>query len=305
MSLSGAKFGGTCALAAIAVIAALAPSAHAAPVYALANGSGTLVRFDTAMPGSVTSIGALSGATTSLDGLDFRPADGLLYGYSAATAGVYRVDRNTGVTTLVSTSSAPVGRSAVGIDFNPAADRLRVVTADGENRRINIATGMTFSDGTLAYAASDINANAKPRVVEAAYTNNDNNPATLTTLFYIDNQLDILVRTSAPNAGVLNFVGALGVDADDFLGFDIFTDTAGLNQAFASLRVGGLQGLYSINLGTGAATLLGAIGMDSLHGLAIATVPEPGSLALVAAAGLAVLTLRRRRAVVARPDGAL
>jgi len=79
----------------------------------------------------------------------------------------------------------------------------------------------------------------------------------------------------------------------------------GLNQAFTSLRVGSAQGLYSINLGTGAATLLGAIGMDSLRGLAIATVPEPGSLALVAVAGLAFMTQRRRRGAVARLEAIL
>ena len=284
-------------------LAALASAVQAAPVYALASNNGTLVRFDTATPGTVTSVGALSGATTALDGLDFRPADGMLYGYNAATSGIYRVDPNTGMTTLVSTSSAPVSTSALGIDFNPVADRLRVVTANDENRRINVANGAAQSDGMLAYAAGDANAGVNPNVVEAAYTNNDNNPATGTTLFYIDDVLDILVSTANPNAGVLNTVGALGVNTDQFLGFDIFTDLGGLNQAFASLQVGGVQGLYSINLGTGAATLLGVIGMNRLHGLAVAPalvpVPEPGSLALVAVAGLAVMALRRRRGAMA------
>ena len=170
-------------------------------------------------------------------------------------------------------------------------------TASDENRRINIANGVALSDGTLAYAAGDANAGVNPNVVEAADTNNDNNPATA------------LVSTANPNAGVLNTVGALGVDTDQFLGFDIFTDLGGLNEAFASLRVGGVQGLYSINLGTGAATLLGAIGMNRLHGLAVAPalvpVPEPGSLALVAVAGLAVMTLRRRRGAMAQPNDLL
>ena len=290
-------------------LAALASAVQAAPVYALAGNNGTLVRFDTATPGTVTSVGALSGATTALDGLDFRPADGMLYGYNAATSGIYRVDPNTGVTTLFSTSSAPVSTSALGIDFNPVADRLRVVTANDENRRINVANGVALSDGTLAYAAGDANTGVNPNVVEAAYTNNDNNPATGTTLFYIDDVLNILVSTANPNAGLLNTVGALGVDTDQFLGFDIFTDLGGLNQAFASLQVGGVQGLYSINLGTGAATLLGAIGMNRLHGLAVAPalvpVPEPGSLALVAVAGLAVMTLRRRRGAMAQPNDLL
>ena len=275
----------------------LATAAQSAAVYALSSNSTTLVRFDTATPGVVTTVGALSGATTSLDGIDFRPADGALYGYNAATSGIYRVDTATGMTTLVSTSTTAVGRSAVGIDFNPAADRLRVVSAADNNLRINVATGATIVDGTLAYAAGDANFGVNPHITEAAYTNNDRNPATGTELYYIDDFLDALVETSAPNGGVLNTVGSLGFDVDEFLGFDIFTSASGINMAFASLRVAGAQGLYSVNLDTGAATFIGGIGRDQLHSLAVATVPEPGSMALTAAAGLALLGLRRRKAL--------
>ena len=272
-------------------------AAQSAAVYALGSNSTTLIRFDTAAPGVVTTVGAIGGATTSLDGIDFRPADGALYGYNAATAGIYRVDTATGMTTLNSTSTTAVGRTAVGIDFNPAADRMRVVSAADDNLRINVATGATTVDGTLTYAAGDVSAGVNPHITEAAYTNNDNNPATATTLYCIDDFLDALVLTSAPNLGVLNTVGALGFDVDEFLGFDIFTSASGINMAFASLRVAGVQGLYGVNLATGAASLIGAIGLDRLHGLAVATVPEPGSMALTAAAGLAVLGLRRRKAL--------
>lgn len=285
---------------ALLALSLLAGAAQATPVFALSNGSSTLVRFDTATPGTVTMIGALSGAATTLSGIDFRPADGALYGYSAANGGIYRVDTNTGFTTLVSTSS-PTASGAAGIDFNPAADRLRVVSSGDSNLRINVATGATLVDGTLAYAPTDVNAGANPNVVEAAYTNNDNNPATATTLFYIDNTLDVLVRTANPNGGVLDTVGALGVDADEFIGFDIFTDAAGVNSAFASLRVAGAQGLYAIDLATGAATLIGALGMDQLSGLAVATVAEPGTLALSGIAVLALLSLGRRAPRSERP----
>jgi hypothetical protein len=268
-------------------------------VYALGSDNSTLVRFDTATPGNVTTVGAISGATRTLDGIDFRAADGGLYGYSAASAGVYRVDPATGNTTLVSTTAPAVGNTAVGIDFNPAADRLRVVTAADNNLRINVATGATLVDGALTYAAADAHAGTNPNITEAAYTNNDTLPATGTTLYYIDNLLDVLVTTSSPNAGLLNTVGALGLDVDEFLGFDILTDGSGVNTAFASFRVGGAQGLYSIDLGTGAATLIGAIGLDRLHGLAVSSVPEPGTLLLGSAAGLVAFGLRRRKTVAA------
>ncbi len=273
---------------------ALATSAQAATVFALAADGSTLLRFDSATPAASVTVGAVSGATTRLDGLDFRPADGLLYGYESGASGIYRVDTLTGATTLVSTSSAPVGSTLLGIDFNPVPDRLRVTSDVGDNRRINIATGAAISDGALAYAAGDVNAGAAPHIADVAYTNSDKLAATGTQLYYIDWSLNTLVTTSNPNAGVLNTVGLLGVDTDENVGFDIVTDAAGINTAFATLNVGGLQGFYGIDLSTGAATLIGATGTGPLNGLAVAPVPEPGSLALVMAAG-AALTLQARR----------
>lgn len=99
-------------LIAAMALAVLASGAHSALVYSLAGNGTSLVRFDSAAPGTVTTLGAISGAIGRLDGLDFRPADGLLYGYEANGSGIYRVDLATGVTTLVSTSSAPVGNAA-------------------------------------------------------------------------------------------------------------------------------------------------------------------------------------------------
>lgn len=282
-------------------LATMVSAVQAAPIYSLASNGGSLIRFDSATPGTVTTLGAISGAIARLDGLDFRPADGLLYGYEANGSGIYRVDINTGATTLVSTSSAPVGNGRLGIDFNPVVDRLRVVNSADDNRRINVASGAAITDGGLAYAVGDVNAGSNPQILDAAYTNADVDATTGTQLFYVDTGLDVLVTTSAPNAGTLTTVGDLGVNANGFLGFDIATDALGTNTAYASLRVGGVDGLYTINLATGSATFVGAIAANQLFGLAAApaaqavAIAEPGSLALVAAAGLAMLGLRRRR----------
>lgn len=285
-------------------MAVLASATQAALIYSLAGNGRSIVRFDSAAPGAVTMVGAVSGAIGRLDGLDFRPADGLLYGYEANGSGIYRVDVLTGATTLVSTSSAPVGNAGLGIDFNPVADRLRIVNPGDENRRINVATGAAIADGALAFAAGDVNAGTNPQVHDAAYTNADNNAATATQLYYIDAGLDALLTTSNPNAGILNTVGALGLNTSNFLGFDIFTDLNGVNTAYASLRVGGVDGLYGINLLTGGATLIGSLGADQMFGLAVAPasvflVGEPGALALLAAGGLAAFAVRRRK-----PDAA-
>jgi hypothetical protein len=125
--------------------------------------------------------------------------------------------------------------------------------------------GIAAVDGTLAYTSTDRNANANPNIVASAYTNNFPGPPS-TTLYNIDSNLDVLVTQNPPNAGVLNTVGALGVDVGAVAGFDIM----GANTAYASLQVGGgPSGLYMINLTSGAATLVGPIGIaEPVRGLA-------------------------------------
>ncbi len=287
------------ALVATALAVAILPSdSRAALAYTIDNAQ-TLLRFDTATPGSLTTVGNFSGATSFLDGIDFRPSNGLLYGYSFINNSVVIVDPNTALTTFVSTLGTASNTFDLGVDFNPAADRLRLVNANDQNLRINVATGATTVDGLLAYAVGDANFGISPTINDAAYTNNDTNPATGTQLFYVDYGTDTLVSTSNPNGGVLNTVGSLGVNATAFLGFDIFTNPfTGSNTAFAILDVAAVTGLYNIDLTTGAATLVGGvgIGLNTPAGLAISTaVPEPGSaLAGAIALGLCVSGRRRR-----------
>src|SRR5207249_3516420 len=60
---------------------------------------------------------------------------------------------------------------------------------------------------------------------------------------------------ASPNGGVLTVVGSMGVNVSaNEVGFDI---AQGTGTAFAALDVGGVSGLYTVNLATGAATLVG------------------------------------------------
>ena len=108
----------------------------------------------------------------------------------------------------------------------------------------------------------------------AAYTNPDNDPATGTALYVIDADLNALTLQAPPNNGVLNTVGALGVNTTQLAGFDIATT----NQAYAALKlVGGdrVKGcgnsaLVQIDLNTGATTVVGVIGTPNpIVGLAV------------------------------------
>jgi hypothetical protein len=109
---------------------------------------------------------------------------------------------------------------------------------------------------------------AIPAGVGAAYVNNFAG-ATSTTLFVIDTNLDVLVRQDPPNNGVLNTIGSLGIDAGTVLGFDI-RSVGGNERALAAIEVGGVSGLYNINLTTGQASIVGQIGDGrGIKGLAL------------------------------------
>jgi hypothetical protein len=306
------KFG---VLAAVAIAAAFfTPCAKGAVIYVLDNTSLAdlrLVSFNSATPGTIISNIPFTGLAQneSIIGIDFRPSNGQLYGYSndgGVNGRVIQINTATGAVTSAGagTSLAPNGNRR-GFDFDPVADAIRTVTNADENRRYNPNDGtLIATDTVLAYAPADANFGVDPLVAHVAYTNSAVG-AIVTTLYGIDSNLDILVRiggvngSPSPNGGLLTTIGALGVNVDSFGGFDI--DGATGIGYFAS-RVGGVSNLYTINLNTGAATLVGAIGtgVPLFNGLSVQPaapaggVPEPSTFALTLGAA-AILYFKRRR----------
>lgn len=286
---------------------AAAPSASAATIRAFGlTDSNTLVSFDLDDPMSTQQID-VSGVDGTLLGIDFRPANGLLYTISDSND-IYTIDPATGVATLQSTLDPLefMGGQMSGFDFNPAADRLRLEGTNDQNFRINVDTGAIADtdpdapgvqpDGTIAYAADDANAGVDPNVTAVGYTNSfPGAPAGRSTVLYgIDFELDTLVLQNPPNDGTLNTIGSLGVDFDEVGGFDIFSPMADDNTAFATSN----GTLYAVDLGTGAATAQGSIGDGDtrLVGLATTAVPEPGTVSALVGLGLAAIAARRRGA---------
>lgn len=271
----------------------------------------TLISFSPEAPNRVRTVG-ITGLDGTLIGIDVRSADGMLYGITD-THKIYTIDGTTGVASLKSSLDLPFeGGVMSGVDFNPAADRLRLVGSNDQNFRLNVDTGMVADfdpntaglqpDGTLAYGAMDVNAGADPAITAAAYTNAFPGPGSpmgvtpptrTTQLFGIDSALDTLVLQNPPNDGGLQTIGALGVDFGPTGGFDIFSPSADNNMAFAAS--GNL--LYRIDLSTGAATSLGTIGTGEVNviGLAATAVPEPGMThALLMSLGLVGLVGYRK-----------
>ncbi len=215
---------------------------------------GVLLAFRADRPAEVRRVEP-RGVSGRLVGIDRRPADGKLYGIST-TNDLYRLDPASGAASQVSSLTVPFdGDARSGVDFNPQADRLRLVSRDGQNLRVNVALGATAVDGPLHYRDGDPGASTRPHVTASAYTHNVPD-APDTKLFDIDPDRDVLLLQDPPNDGVLSTVGPLGVDFGPTGGFDIVTDGAGADQGFAASGAT----LYAIDLSTGAARTLGTIG---------------------------------------------
>ncbi len=251
----------------------------------------TLVSFDTGSPVAIQSGLAISGLQNNeqIRGIDFRPANGVLYALGSFN-NLYTINTSTGAASLVGTGvGLPLNGSSFGFDFNPVIDRIRVVSDAGNNYVLNPDTGAGTQVTSLFYAGGDANAGMTPNVTSSAYTNSFAG-TTSTQLYGIDTGLDILVR-QANSAGTLETVGFLGADIVDMAGFDI-SGTTGMAYA-VSIENGATRSvLWSIDLDTGAATMLGEIGGGSIL-TSFAVVPAPGVVSL--AMPLALAGLRRRR----------
>jgi hypothetical protein len=264
------KKGIAAAAVAASVVAALtgaAGSSSAQTSGPLAFGistDGTLMAtFDTAKPGVLNWFRQVTGLVCgekSLIGIDIRVQDKTLYGVGDKGC-IYtiKIVSDEVVITKVSQLTVPLYGTNFGIDFNPAADRLRVISDWGQNLRHDLNTHTTTEDVVLTTPP-----NATTRgVTAAAYTNNDLDPSTATTLFDIGTNTDQVLIQSPANNGTLAPTGALGVDTGPIAGFDIYSDlTNGKTTSVTGYAVlvpasGSPATLYTVNLLTGAATSTG------------------------------------------------
>jgi hypothetical protein len=140
------------------------------------------------------------------------------------------------------------------VDFNPVADRLRVMGSDGTSLRVNVDDGKATVDGSHKYKDGDANAGKTPKVVAGAYTNSSKGTKA-TALYNIDAATGALVTQAPPNDGVLNTVGSLGMPVSGPVAFNIVSSGEDKNDAW--LVAGGA--LYAIDLKTGKATMVGKI----------------------------------------------
>jgi Domain of unknown function (DUF4394)/IPT/TIG domain len=270
------------------------------PIVAL-DSNNTLFTYNPSL-GSFVNPVPVTDIKGNLEGIDFRPANNLLYGITD-TDQIYIIDPASGATKFVSTlpTSFDGGFQSL-MDFNPVVNALRLIGSNDQNLAVANAPGADLSvtnpQLSLVYADGDRNEGVDPNVTAGAYTNNVPN-ATQTVLYNIDPDKDVLTIQSlaipgpnqvvtGPNQtanGINRTVGSLGVNFAPVAGMDIYTNPQTLvNNAVA---VSGST-LYCISLDTGVATvipplnpaiappLLRATG-DSLIDVAVSTAPVPNN----------------------------
>lgn len=153
----------------------------------------------------------------NLLGIDFRPADGLLYGVTDARR-IYTIDIVTGQAQLISGFSPNFAAGFQSLmDFNPVVDAIRLMGGNDQNIAVvkdaNGIFGPSAVQTNVNYPLGDVNFGSDPNLVGGAYTNNF--VGATTTIFYgLDFNLDTFVTiavgangSSATGTGQLTTIG--------------------------------------------------------------------------------------------------
>jgi hypothetical protein len=249
-----------------------------------------LIKFNAGQPQLILERKPVTGLAPAerLVGVDFRVSKGVLFGL-ANTGRLYTLDISTGALKPVGAAPSAIALmgDVFGFDFNPAADRIRVVSNTGQSFRLHPDTGAAVdadpnapgvqADSALAYIKGDVQEAQRPALVAAAYTYNKQDEK-ITTNYALDARLGALVMQGSlegslpvvsPNTGQLRTVGTLGLGPLADATFDI-ADISG--TAFAAVRTpaSATTRLYQIDLNSGKAQLIGTVDRGTpLVGMAV------------------------------------
>jgi hypothetical protein len=280
-----------------------------------------LLGFDSASPGTFTSQVPISGLVSgeTLTAISFRPSTDRLYalgvgnyfssgGQYLVTAHLYTLDPGTGAATLVSPAAGFTLPQSGGdsMSFDPVRDQVRVINTAGANLRLNPATGTVVAqDHSLANQPYAIQGIVYDRAVPGA---------TATTLYGIGSVSVVdphkTLTTITADVGVVDPVAPVGISMDlgylfpglsgtnnvNLNGFSIVPSSTAGGEAYvvyrdffvaiaSPSREASLTQLFTVNLSTGAATLLGNVGnvqptvngppAITLNGIAVVPPPLP------------------------------
>jgi hypothetical protein len=245
------------------------------------GGDNDVVGFDSSSPGTILFDHPIIGlaASESVRGIDSW--NGTVYALGSA-GNLYTLDYNTGQATRVGVGLGVVLNGAsYGVENDPTG--FRIVSELGQNLTANRTTGLATTGPSVSPSGTFLSA--------LAYR-----PST-GTMFGIDSSANTF-GTFNPTTGAYSTIGALGFDVARNNGFDISGGSGVAYLASGATSSDVQANLYTINLATGMASLVGLIGQPGdntlLRGLTV--VPEPGTgTLLIGGLALLVLNFRRRK----------
>lgn len=279
-------------------ILALGRIPTAEPLIYAALSSGKVIGFNPSAPGTLVADLTITGLGSgeSLVALDYRIADGVLFGVSG-NGRVYRINTTTGAATQMQIMTASLNDPSdpfVALDgtkfatsFDPTkpnqAAALRIVSDAQQNLRVNGSSGETFSDADLSYtapvppSAAACNANDAAGVSAMSYTNRFAGAAT-TQAFVIDRTngttfppgtpVNCIFQLSGVETNVMSTenptpVQVGGVGGADVRGLSIIGGQNG--GVFIAVTASGAtqSELRTLNIGAGSTAAIGLIGTDA------------------------------------------
>jgi hypothetical protein len=269
----------TVRIAAVAVLGALWSGwVQAEPLTLLETGS--VLRFvDTSAPSVSLGTVAVSGLQPgeAITAIDYRPANGALYGVGVVEGGVsrlYTINTATGAASLIGGGpfDPRIGLSpaaGLGMDFDPVADLIRLVNNIGSNMRVHPDTATATDDTETNFAAGDPNQNNSNSPNSIAYSNNVPDAGSTTLYGVVSGNGPQFVRIGSPggtpvspNSGQMFTVGATGT-----FGFSVFHQGLDVSRSGAAyMIVDNDNRLYTVNLSTGAVTALGFLPLSTTQG---------------------------------------
>lgn len=269
------------------VLLALSP-AKGQVIYLLTE-SGSLAKYSITL-GTLTSPSPLAGveAGDQLVAMDVRPNNQRLYALgvntSAGTLRLYHISPETLQATPLGSpgqfsqndgSPLTIPTTRWDMDFNPASDRIRVVSESGLNFRMNPNEGSLIDgSGGSPGIQPDPDTNGGPMGLGGAAFTNNAPSASITTLYTVDPVSGSLFIQTPLNSGAQSSqqtitlngspLGFTNASLDILPGVNAPSSGAPVTSGVGYLVAGpnpasaDSSSLYSLNLVTGAATLLNA-----------------------------------------------